>query len=174
MTAVVVERTPEDGRLLVRRASLGRRRPVLSFVGVLVLLAVVLLGVERSGVVAPQAELQHTISLGDGSATYAPAYSLVNHGLRPVEVVAVRSSSTVLVADAGEDLVLSGSATLPDLAAFAPFTIPAGGRRDLVVDLGPPCPGGTGFGTLSLEVVVRSADAGVRATLAIPEELGVC
>lgn len=174
MTAVVVERTPEDGRLLVRPASLGRRRPVLSFVGVLVLLCLVLLGVGRSGAVAPQAEIQHPFSLGDGSTSYAPSYTVVNYGLRPVEVVAVRSSSTVLMAGPGEDLELTGSPTLPDLPVFAPFTIPAGGRRTLVVDLGPPCPDGLGFGPLRLEVVVRSADVGVRDTLAISEEPGGC
>ncbi len=54
MSAAVVARTPEDGRMLVRPPTLARRRPVLSFVGGLGLVCIVLAGVGRSGVTAPQ------------------------------------------------------------------------------------------------------------------------
>jgi hypothetical protein len=166
MSAAVVERTPDDGRLLVRPPTLVRRRPVLSFVGLLALVCVVLAGVGRSGVIAPQAEVRHTGSLGDGTASYAPTYSLVNHGVRPIEVEAVVSPGAVGLAPKGgidlSDPNRPIRLTVDDVPAFAPFTLAGGAGRTLVVDL--PC-ADVVAGTVVFEVRIRSADSGLRRTL---------
>jgi len=167
MSAVDARPTPDDGRLLVRPSTRVRRRPVLSFVGVIALVALALLAVGRSGVAAPQARLTLSGSVGDTPTSYAGTYSLVNDGLRPVEVVAVRAPVPIRLAPVGEDpgVALDSWATRAwELPAFAPFTVPRTGRRTLVVPL--PCDGGT-VPPLTLEVVIRSVDLGLRRTLTV-------
>jgi hypothetical protein len=168
MSAVDVRKAPDDGgRPLGRPATRGRRRPVLSFVGVILLVALALAAVGRSGVAAPQARLTSSGSIGDGSVSYAGTYSLVNDGLRPVEVVAIRSPVPVRLAPVGQDPGLardSWTRRAEDLPAYAPFTVPRTGRRTLVVPL--PCADGTGR-PLTLEVVIRSVDLGLRRKITV-------
>jgi hypothetical protein len=158
--------TTDDGRLLVRPASLGQRRPVLSFVAVLALAGLTLTFVGRSGVLAPQAELRHTGSLGDGTVSYAPTYSLVNHGVRPIEVEAVVSPGAVGLTPRGgidvDEPGRSAGLTVADVPAFAPFTLPGGAGRTLVVDL--PCDDVVRDPEVVVEVRIRSADSGIRRT----------
>lgn len=160
---VVVERTPEDGRLLVRPPSLARRRPVLSFLGGLALVCLVLAGVGRSGVAAPQVRMRITGGFGTG-AQCATTYSLVNDGLRPVEVEAVSWSPGVGLAEPGTELHTADAAmslTVDDIPPFAPFTLPGGTHREIVAPY--PC---TALNPVSDPAVhVRSADLGLRRTI---------
>jgi hypothetical protein len=164
VTAPTVARGSDDGRLLVRPAALGRRRPVLSFVGLIALVVLVLLAVGRSGVLAPQVEVHTTGSLGDGSTTCATTYSVLNAGLRPVEVVAVDQPDVRLaplgaVLDSAEAMETLRPADLPP---FAPFTIPGGGHRTVAVAY--PCTDAPDDDR-GIAVEVRSADLGLRRTV---------
>ena len=163
MSAVTVERTPEDGRLLVRPPSLARRRPVLSFLGVLVLLCLVLAGVGRSGVAAPQVRMRVTGGFDAGSQC-ATTYSLVNDGLRPVEVEGVTEVSDVGLVAPGTDLHTADAAmsrTIEDIPPFAPFALPGGAHREIAV----PYPCATMDPVGDPAVHVRSADLGLRRTI---------
>ncbi|HEU5152102.1 MAG TPA: hypothetical protein VFU19_16530 [Iamia sp.] len=152
-----------DGRPLVRPPALGRRRPVLSFVGVIALVAVVLLAVGRSGLTVPQAAVQTVSSTGDGTTTCGTVYTVVNHGLRPVEVLSVTAGGPVWSPPPGVDLRTIGTAMAVDprtLPPFAPMTVPRDGHTEIVV--GVSCAEGSLF---EPEVHVRSVDLGLRRTL---------
>ncbi|HMJ76264.1 MAG TPA: hypothetical protein VK507_09845 [Iamia sp.] len=163
MSAVAVRPAPDDGRLVVRPTTRGRRRPVLSFVGVLALVALALLAVGRSGVVAPQVEL-HTdgpVAMNAEPPCYS-AYSVVNHGFRPVEVRSVTVSGVRLVPPGTNLQTADSLMTLEpteDLPLFVPFTVPGGSYRKIVVPLSCTDTGG------NLEVSVRSVDLGLWTTL---------
>ncbi len=165
--SAVVERTPEDGRLLVRPSSLVRRRPVLSFLAVLGIVALVLGGVGRSGVAAPQVRMWANGSLDDATRCVA-LHSLVNDGLRPAEVTGVSGAVAAGVLEGRGDLD-PGTApparalTAADIPPFAPFTIPGGAARVIAVEI--PCPSGgptEPFDPNDLVVHVRSVDLGIR------------
>ena len=164
MSAVTVERTPEDGRLLVRPPSLTRRRPVLSFLGVLALVCLVLAGVGRSGVAAPQVRMRITGGFDVGSTQCATTYSLVNDGLRPVEVETVAWGPGVGLVAPGTELHTAEAAmsrTADDISPFAPFTLPGGAHREIVVPY--PCTSMNPAGDPAVHV--RSADLGLRRTI---------
>lgn len=156
-----------DGRLLDRPAALPRRHPVLSFLGLVLLVCAVLAGVGRSGATVPQAEVQTLGDVGMNTTSCALAYSLVNHGLRPLEVEAVTAWGRVRVADPDTELTSAEAVMDLDprsLPAFAPFTLAGGSHRDLVVEA--PCPE-PGVVLPELEVHIRSTDAGLRRTLTL-------
>jgi hypothetical protein len=160
--SVVVERTPEDGRLLVRPPSLAARRPVLSFLAVLGIVCLVLGAVGRAGVAAPQVRMRANGSLDDTAGCVA-LHSLVNDGLRPAEVTGVSGAVAVGVLESSGDLD-PGTApparalTAADIPPFAPFTVPGGAARVIAVEV--PCPAES-FGPDDLVVHVRSVDLGI-------------
>jgi hypothetical protein len=165
MTAVAT--APDDGRMLVRPVELGRRRPVLSLLGVIVAIALVLLAGGRSGVLAPQAELEALGSLGDGMTFYAPAYAVANHGWRPIEVDIVRAPGAVHVAGPDVDLLSTEAyerTDIDDLPVFAPMTVAGGDHRTLVVAV--PCVDEV-VRPIELVVRVRSVDTGLARTLRV-------
>jgi hypothetical protein len=165
MSAVLAPHTPER-RLLARPASLGRRRPVLSFLGLILGICLVLLAVGRSGVAAPQVGLQLTGDVQtDDPTSFALTYSLVNRGLRPVEVQAAGVAGEVRLVPRQVDLHdadVHMAARADDFPSFAPFTMAGGSHQTFVIEV--PCVE-AGGATAELTIDVRSADLGLRETL---------